>query len=148
MFLWGRVALRMTEAKIESLKKRLRALTESANCIETCSLWLLHHKKVLQKFPVLFLDRKILVCQARGPNMVWRAQKVQAQKTAHSTLPRKRCSSKWPSKGQRARVHFLLSHNASQSAFYNWQGPRNQIESSPSGQYLGTARYLSERNLS
>lgn len=35
----------MTEAKIESLKKRLRALTESANCIETCSLWLLHHKK-------------------------------------------------------------------------------------------------------
>jgi regulator of Ty1 transposition protein 103 len=36
----------MTEAKVESLKKRLRALTESANCIETCSLWLLHHKKV------------------------------------------------------------------------------------------------------
>lgn len=46
MFLWDRVADRMTEGKIESLKKRLRALTESANCIETCSLWLLHHKKV------------------------------------------------------------------------------------------------------
>ena len=46
MFLWDRVADRMTEAKVESLKKRLRALTESANCIETCSLWLLHHKKV------------------------------------------------------------------------------------------------------
>ena len=37
----------MTEAKIESLKKRLRALTDSANGIETCSLWLLHHKKVI-----------------------------------------------------------------------------------------------------
>ncbi|CAG5108535.1 Oidioi.mRNA.OKI2018_I69.chr1.g3844.t1.cds [Oikopleura dioica] len=35
----------MTEARIESFKKRLRALTESANCIETCSLWLLHHRK-------------------------------------------------------------------------------------------------------
>ena len=48
----------MTEARIESFKKRLRALTESANCIETCSLWLLHHKKV--RFSSLILVEKFL----------------------------------------------------------------------------------------